>query len=236
MLIIHLDLFINLVFTSLLRFSLAISSNTACLTISSSPDELQALVWAFFSTSMLHIYRSTSLTIPISPDELQVLVWAFFSPRRFTSTSLTIPISPDELQALVWAFFHLNSFTSMVLPPLPSQSAQTSYKRSSGFFFPLDGFTSIILPPLLSQSAQTSACSPSGLFFPPRRFTSMVLPPLPSQSAQTKYKRSSGLFFYVHFYSFTSLTVCCLIFCSYYVHLSYENCIQSISMSAYFYI
>ena len=67
------------------------------LTIPISPDELQALVWAFFSSRQLHFYISTSLTIPIGPHEWRALVWSLnpsLSPPCSISSS---PYIPDEL-------------------------------------------------------------------------------------------------------------------------------------------
>jgi hypothetical protein len=91
-------------------------------------------------------FASTSTSMSSSPDELQVLVWLVFQlglnldlpfhviqPRRASSTRLDF-------------FFYLNA---SLLPPLPSQSAQTSDKHSSGISFYL-----ILWTPSLSPSVQ----------------------------------------------------------------------------------
>ena len=67
----------------------------------------------------------TSLAFAFSPDELQALVW----PLIHLSSPLAFACTPDELQVLVWL---LPPACPSPQPPLPSYSAQTSYKRSSG--------------------------------------------------------------------------------------------------------
>ena len=115
-----------------------------------SPDELQALVWPF-------IHLSTTLAFASPPDELQVLVWALRSPcpsprpplpshsaqtSNTCSSSLSLHLALFlDLPCLCiqprWATrARLGSLFISPLP-LPSNPAQTSYKRSSGlrFFF-----------------------------------------------------------------------------------------------------
>ena len=91
--------------------------------ISYSPDELQVVVWAVFSTWNLpppphnlimqprratsahlghffHVLLSPFLTISCSPDELHALIWARFLPRPLPPLP---SCSPDGQQVLIWA-------------------------------------------------------------------------------------------------------------------------------------
>ena len=113
------------------------------------PDELQQLIWG----GPNHICIQTSHQEPVcdvqrSQMSFKRSLGLFFGtcrqfisplPSQATQTSpacLTITFSPDELQALVWAFFFTSTvhfYGPIVPPPLPSQSARTSGKCSSGF-------------------------------------------------------------------------------------------------------
>jgi hypothetical protein len=167
----------------------------ACITISSSPDELQAL----------------GLHLPLPFHIIQ--------PRRATSTRLDF-------------FFHLDTSLLPPLRSLPSQSAQTSDKRSSGISFYSTLRIHSLSPCTISSSpdmpdelqalvwAISYRVPPFGLpyhLIQPRRATSARLvilsiwtlppPPFPHHPVQMSYKHSSGLLFSPQCFTSTSLTI-----------------------------
>jgi hypothetical protein len=174
--------------------SLTGSLPLACLTISSSPDELQALNASllpplpsqsaqtsdkcssgisFYSMLWIHSlsphvryppaltcltsYKCLSglsltgspplacLTISSSPDELQVLVWLFFQFRLYLHLSFHVIQPRRATSTRLDFFFHLDT---SLLSPLPSQSAQTGDKCSSGIYFYLTLRIHSLSPPV----------------------------------------------------------------------------------------
>ena len=129
------------------------------------------------------------------------------SASRQATKSLSATFRDPKLaSSTLWGFFLVRAANSLLpyhlkpprrlQPALPSHSAQTSYKRSSGLFF----FTStvhfygpIVPPPLPSQSAQTSGKRSSGFlstsslpFAPPYN----ILWPLPDELRSPHWSRS----------------------------------------------
>ena len=97
-------------------------------TISSDPDELQALVWLHFQhgLSLPQFHLSLNLIQPRRASSTRLGYYFHLYPSP--PSSVTISISPDERQAFVWAFF------SPDLSILP-HPVQASYKHSPGYIF-----------------------------------------------------------------------------------------------------